>query len=226
VDLVATARAEADAMLEEARRAAATADLEIAERRWAAEHADADRHEVARRQTEQLVADAEAHAAEAEQRVVRALEQAERVRRDAAAQAQELLAQARQTADRVVDEARQAADRAVDEARTEAERERTTAQTEVAELGRQREAVAAYLDELRSVLGDGTLSGREALDRASRAGERFRTPPAARPDVPGPDGPPDAGSGAGAGAEVTVPDGPAEHVDDDAASWPADRPAR
>ena len=172
-ELVAGARADADAMLERARRALAEADVEIAARREAAERADAERHEAARVQTARLVADAEAHAAEAEERVVRALQHAERVRRDAAAQAQELLAQARATADRVITEARESADRAVTEALTEAERERSTAQRQVAALSRQRESVAAYLDELRSLLGDDAVPSREALDRASRANERF-----------------------------------------------------
>src|SRR5690606_14767797 len=110
---------------------------------------------------------------EAEQRVANALEQAERIRRDADAHAKELLSNARRNADRVVAEAREHAERTLSDAMTEAERERTTAQRQVEDLNRQREAITSYLDELRNLLGNDPGLTSRMLEEAGAAEARF-----------------------------------------------------
>src|SRR5690606_28305129 len=105
--------------------------------------------------------------------VANALEQAERVRRDAEAHAKELMSNARRNADRVVAEAREHAERTLSEAMTEAERERTTAQRQVEDLNRQREAITVYLDELRSLLTHEPMPSRQTLERAQDAEARY-----------------------------------------------------
>src|SRR5690606_29483401 len=132
-------------------------------------------------------------AAEAEQRVANALEQAEKIRRDADAHAKDLVSNARRNADRVVAEAREHAERTLSEAMTEAERERTSAQRQVEDLNRQRESITSYLDELRNLLGHEPMPSRQILERADDVKARFEAaaPAAAVAAVPTPSPAPD-----------------------------------
>ena len=133
--------------------------------------------------------DAEAHAAEAEQRVAKALAQADKVRTDAEQHAKELLSNARRNADRVVAEAREHAEKQISDSMIESERERTSATRQVEDLNRQRESITSYLDELRNLLGHNP--DRATLERASRAEAAFEKEqksaparPRRRPRVP------------------------------------------
>jgi cell division septum initiation protein DivIVA len=105
----------------------------------------------------------EAHAAEAEQRVVEALAHADDVRAEAEAHSKDNLASARSTADRLVSDAREMSDQILSDAMSMAERERITAHRQVEELNRQRESITAYLDELRGLLGANRLADAQRL---------------------------------------------------------------
>jgi hypothetical protein len=100
-----------------------------------------------------LIAEANARAEEAEERVAQALARAEKLRHDADQQASDLLANARRNADRVLQDARSFAERTLSEAVEEAERERISVQRQVDDLNRQRESITGYLEELRGLLG-------------------------------------------------------------------------
>ena len=111
------------------------------------------------------VADAQARAELAEERLAAALERAEVTRRESEVHSQSLLSNARNNADEIVSESREHAEGIISEAVADAERERAAAQHEVEELNRQRESITGYLDDLRSLLSNDPIGNLAAATR-------------------------------------------------------------
>ena len=154
---------EAEARLDEVRTRAdkelTELELALAAKREHAEREDTERHEVAISETQKLVTEAEARAADADKRAKSAHDRAEQVRREADEQAKALVSGARRNSDQLVAEAKAHADMLLGEAKSEAVRIQTTARREVADLTRQRDSITGHLTQLRTLLGAMSVPG-------------------------------------------------------------------
>ncbi len=159
-------RAEAEARLDEVRTRAdkelTELELALTGKREQAEREDSERHEVAVTKTHKLVTEAEARAADADNRAKSAHDRAEQVRREADEQAKALVSGARRNSDQLVAEAKAHSDMLLGEAKSEAVRIQTTARREVADLTRQRDAITGHLTQLRNLLGAMSLPSGES----------------------------------------------------------------
>ncbi|WP_454301411.1 hypothetical protein [Salana multivorans] len=126
-------------------------------------------HAAAKANVDQLLTDANAQVAQAEERVVDAIARAESIASSSEANAARTLQTARERADRIVVEANEHAEATVGRAAVEAQRRIDAIAGEVAELERQRDGITAYLDELRGLLGGAGLPSSQLLAKAEDA---------------------------------------------------------
>ena len=110
-----------------------------------------------------MVAAAKAQVADAEKHLGETLQRAERLLTDTDAVVRRRQEDARRAAEATIAAAEGEAEQVREAARIEAQAERAAAQRTVERLERQRESIAAYLEEMRGLLGSETATGLEGL---------------------------------------------------------------
>jgi len=129
------------------------ATLEIAAAHEQAAQEDSDAHEATRERIREMQEQAQVQAQEAEERLQEALSRAEEVRARTDAEARKRQEEAVTQAEETLAQARIEAEQIISDARADADVTAQVAARQLQELERQRDSVAAYLTEMRGVLG-------------------------------------------------------------------------